>query len=149
MEKSKIITAIVSRLEEELAAIELAAKASREAATHEESRAEDQHDTRGLEASYLAGAQAQRASELKQQISAFRMLSPKTFSAGEAIAPGALVELELSGKRSFYFLVGIAGGPSVRVDGAQILSLRRAPLWVMRYSEGARETGSKLRPKAV
>ncbi|NBU22139.1 hypothetical protein EBS43_12140, partial [bacterium] len=61
IQKSQILASIVQKLNHELQTIELSAQAALEAATHEESKAEDQHDTRGLEASYLARAQASRA----------------------------------------------------------------------------------------
>ena len=60
-DKQAIIDRLVEKLQSEAEALVRAAQAAHEAATHEESRAEDHHDTRGLEASYLAGAQAQRA----------------------------------------------------------------------------------------
>ena len=56
--KQKLIEAILLELESELSVLADAAKAAHLAATHEESVAEDPHDTRGVEASYLAGAQA-------------------------------------------------------------------------------------------
>ena len=55
MNKSKILAAILEKLQSEIDALVRAAKSAHEAATHEESRAEDHHDTRGLEASYSAG----------------------------------------------------------------------------------------------
>jgi transcription elongation GreA/GreB family factor len=120
IEKSKLVDAIVTRLETELAAMTQAAESSRIAATHEESRAEDSHDTRGLEASYLAGAQAGRASELKQLISVFRLMNPRSFSKDERIDVGALIELAQGAKNSFYFLAPTGGGTSVQIEGKTI-----------------------------
>jgi transcription elongation GreA/GreB family factor len=129
MDKQRIIDRVVTRLEEELEGVNRAAESSRQAATHEESRAEDQHDTRGLEASYLASAQGQRVVALKQLITVFRQLKPRPFEPNEPISVGALVELELNGRHSLCFLVGVSGGPAVLVDGKQVqLVTLEAPL---------------------
>jgi transcription elongation GreA/GreB family factor len=117
LNKQKVIDLFIQKLSEELAVIEQAAKAAHEAATHEESKAEDQHDTRGLEASYLAGAQAQRAGELQRQILAFRQISAQPT---ERIAEGALVELDLAGKRSHCIYARVGGGFSVQTEGKTI-----------------------------
>lgn len=127
--KQKIVEQILTHLNEELSRMLEAAKASHEAATHEESRSEDKHDTRGLEASYLAGAQANRAAELKRQISIYRLLPIKEFTSADSIGPGALIELEFNQRRNFYFLVGQGEGMSLRVDGQMIQVITpRAPL---------------------
>jgi transcription elongation GreA/GreB family factor len=118
--KRKVIEQILSKLTQEFEKIDEAARAAHEAATHEESAAEDKHDTRGLEASYLAGAQANRAAELKHLISVFRLFEPREFNSGESVAPGALVELELNGKRSLVLLMTEGGGVSVQCEGRSI-----------------------------
>jgi transcription elongation GreA/GreB family factor len=127
--KQKLIESLVAQLTAELEAMTQAARAAHEAATHEESRAEDQHDTRGLEASYLAGAQAARASELAQTIAYYRALPVAEWGESRPVAPGALVELELGERRTLYFLVAQGGGLTVNVDGARIQVITpRAPL---------------------
>jgi transcription elongation GreA/GreB family factor len=92
--KRKVIEALIGRFESELEAVTLSAKAAHEAATHEESKAEDAHDTRGLEASYLAGAQAARAAELKQVIVEYKALLENTDKAMESVAVGAFVRIQ-------------------------------------------------------
>jgi transcription elongation GreA/GreB family factor len=129
MEKSRIIEKVIEKLEAELAAMLHAAQAAHQAATHEESRAEDPHDTRGLEASYLAGAQASRAADLKQLISLFRLMTPRAFKPTDPVDIGAVIELEQNGKRAFYFLVQAGGGSSVQIDGKTVqLIAPKAPL---------------------
>lgn len=119
----------MTQLESELAVVLRAAEAAREAATHEESKPEDSHDTRGLEASYLAGAQAGRAEELKRLVTVYRHMELREFKEGEPIAPGALVELDLDGRRSHYFLVAEGGGLSVSAGGQKVLVITpQAPL---------------------
>jgi transcription elongation GreA/GreB family factor len=120
LNKQELMNRIIDKLNQELSAITLSAEAAHAAATHEESRAEDKHDTRGLEASYLADAQARRAAELKRLIAGYKFLPLRHFGNKDAIAPGALVELDLNAKRSFYFLVHQGGGISVQLGGKTI-----------------------------
>jgi transcription elongation GreA/GreB family factor len=120
LKKSRLIEEILSKLTQEFEALHEAALAAHEAATHEESLAEDKHDTRGLEASYLAGAQANRAAELKQLIGLFRLFEPREFTPQDAIAPGAVVELEVNGRKSLYFLMIAGGGVSVPFEGRSV-----------------------------
>jgi transcription elongation GreA/GreB family factor len=127
--KQQLIDQLVLRLNEEFSTLVQAAKAAHEAATHEESRAEDAHDTRGLEASYLAGAQAARAAELQKLIAMFRQLPIREFKPGEPIAIGALVELESLGKRSIHLIAPSGGGISVATDEGSVQVITpQAPL---------------------
>lgn len=104
-----------------LAAIVLAANEAREAAIHSESKAEDQYDTRGLEASYLAGAQSRRAGELEQLLNTFRFVDIKEFSSDDVIASTALIELEAEdGTRSLYLMMPLGGGLSVKWNGKTV-----------------------------
>ncbi len=104
-----------------LAAIIQAANEAREAAIHTESKAEDQYDTRGLEASYLAGAQSRRAGELEQLLNTFRFVDIKEFSSNDVIASTALIELEAEdGIRSLYLMMPLGGGLSVKWNGKTV-----------------------------
>ena len=71
MEKSAVLTAILSRLEVELEALTQGARASYAAATDPDSKAENKYDTRTLEASYIARGQAKRVTELQEGVQAF------------------------------------------------------------------------------
>ena len=113
--KSELIRQIMDRLSAELESIEKSAKAAHEAATHEESRSEDSHDTRGIEAGYLAGAQSARAAELKKLLVLFRDLPVRDFAVGEMISVGALVRAALDEKPGWFFLVG-SGAAGMHVE---------------------------------
>ncbi|MFL5814751.1 MAG: GreA/GreB family elongation factor [Bdellovibrionia bacterium] len=131
IDKRQVIELAISRLNGELSALVQAAKAAHEAATHEESRAEDKHDTRGLEASYLAGAQAARATELQKLIMMFRQLQVRDFAPDEPVAIGAIVEIELESnqKRSIHLLTPLGGGIAVSVGGVTVQVITpQAPL---------------------
>ena len=111
-----------SRLPEALLSVATqSALSAHEAATHGENpRPEDQYDTRGLEASYLAGAQSRRAMELEEALALYRHLDLATFTQKTPISSTALVELDCEGKRSFYLLMPLRGGMTVTFEGKQI-----------------------------
>ena len=67
MSKDALIAAVLVRLEEDLKVAQDAARAARDAATHEESVAENKYDTFGLESAYLAEGQAKRVREIEQR----------------------------------------------------------------------------------
>jgi len=121
MNKRAIIQKITAKLVGELELYFRAAQFSRAEATHESNKAENKYDTRGLEASYLARGQSKQAAELEAAIAEFDKLGVKKFAPGDAIALGALVELEHGGESSFYFLGPRAGGTEVLHDKKEIL----------------------------
>jgi hypothetical protein len=120
VDKKALVEKIIEKLEAERTALASAARSTYEAATHEESEAEDQYDTRGLEASYLAGAQAKRVAELEQFILMLRFLDVKNFGEDTPISSTALVELDHEGKISWCFLLPSGGGMTLDFDGIQI-----------------------------
>ena len=134
MNKRRIVELLIERLQAELDGVTRAAQAAHEAATHESAKPENQYDTRGLEASYLAGAQAQRVTEISALISAYRLMPLPEPGPRDPIEPGMLVELELElgnarpsssskGRRSYYLLMPRGGGISIQIDGCSVLAL--------------------------
>lgn len=123
MDKQTILDAIIAALTSELENLSNAAREARDYATDEESRAEDRHDTRAIEASYLADGQERAALETSEALAAYRNLNVRRFAAGEPIALTALVELEPSegGSRELYFLGPSRGGLTVTLDDREIL----------------------------
>ena len=110
MDKRKLLDILAEQIASDLAVLSQAAQAAYEAATHAESKAEDQYDTRGLEASYLAATQAKRTAELKDQLDLYRFVDIKDFDKKTPIASTAVVELESEGKRTLYLLMPTGGG---------------------------------------
>ena len=121
MNKRALVKKIVAKLTDELGIYFRAAQASRAEATHEQSKAENKYDTRGLEASYLARGQSRQAAELEAAIADFEKLKARQFTNGDGIDVGALVELEADGEKSFYFIGPRAGGTEVEQDKQEIL----------------------------
>lgn len=120
IDKTKLLQEICSQLEKDLEILKAAALATYEAATGEESKAENEYDTRGLEASYLAGAQAKRVQEIEEQLTIYKYLEVKTFNKVTPIAATALIEAEVEGKTTILFLLPKGGGLSLVFNGHRI-----------------------------
>jgi transcription elongation GreA/GreB family factor len=119
--KRNIIKKITAKLAGELEVYFRAAQFARAEATHEQNKAENKYDTRGLEASYLARGQSRQAAELEAAIVEFEKLDPRPLADGAAIGLGALVELEHGGEFTIYFLGPRAGGTEIVHDKKEIL----------------------------
>ena len=74
MNKRALIKKIIAQLTAELEVYFRAAHAAHAEATHEQNKAENKYDTRGLEASYLARGQSRQAMETQAAIAAFEKL---------------------------------------------------------------------------
>jgi hypothetical protein len=120
MNKRALIDALVSELGKSAAVVTKAAYEAHEAATHEESRSENDKDTRGLEAAYLAGAQAERARDLEHTARTIAAIPLRPFGPDTPITAGALIELELDGARHFYFLAPLGGGLRASIDDVDV-----------------------------
>src|SRR5512147_503014 len=115
MNKRDLVNRLKAELEREIQILERAARSAHEAATHEESRPENDKDTRAVEAAYLAGAQADRARDLERARSALSFLPLRSFREEDPIAAAALIEVDLDGKRCHYFLAPQGGGLRVEL----------------------------------
>lgn len=118
--KQQIISKIIEDFESELVVMAKAAQEAREAATHEESVAEDKYDTRGLEASYLAGAQARRVAELQWIIHSYRNLELLEFTSKSCVEITALVEVSFQSEKRLFFLAPKGGGILIDVDSIKV-----------------------------
>lgn len=120
MNKQHIFEQFKTELEKNLKLAVQAAQNTYQDATHEDSKAENKYDTRGLEASYLAGAQAKRVTELKEALTIITILKLRNFSEDTPIAITALVELQSSEKTMWIFLVPKGGGQNISFEGHTI-----------------------------
>jgi hypothetical protein len=80
MNRAEIFKQVVLQLKEDHESLVRSAVEARDAATHIENKSEGKYDTRGLEASYLAGGQAKRAAELEEAIFYYEHLDAKTLT---------------------------------------------------------------------
>ena len=120
MNKQAVLEKILHQLRAELALFTTTARATHAEATHDENKAEDKYDTRGLEASYLAMGQLKQAEEAQLAVQTFEALTVRAFGAGDAISLGALVVIEGQG-RNCYFIGPRAGGTEVKLNGQTVL----------------------------
>ena len=126
MEKARVLSALKARLEQDLAVAVEAQRRTQSGATHEESKPENDKDTRALESSYLARGQAQRVVELTNALSTASALELRVFEPATPIAVSALVELDDGERTSFYFLSPVGGGLTLDVDGVEVRVLTPA-----------------------
>lgn len=129
MDKRAILSTFLEQISAEIARATGAANRTRDDATHEEARPENDKDTRALETSYLARGQAQRVVELEQAERQVRFMTLRDFGPEDAIDVSALVEVESDGVSTWYLISPAAGGHSVAYAGVTIdLLTPQAPL---------------------
>lgn len=110
MNKEALRDQIITRLKADHALQLQAAKTAHAAATHDENIPDNKYATLGLEASYLAQGQANRAQEILQAIQVFQQLALQDFSANSVIRLTAVVQLEDDEGRSRSVFIGPAAG---------------------------------------
>lgn len=119
LSKKTLKAELVQTLEATLATLEAAHADTREAATHEEAKPENDKDTRALEQSYLARGQAMRIEALKAGLAAVGTMS---LAVTEVARAGALLALEdEDGETVRYFLAPEGGGTKLK-GGVQVVT---------------------------
>lgn len=94
-----------------LSALEHAHASTREGATHDEAKPENDKDTRALEQSYLARGQAARITSLREGIAAVEAMQ---LAEGDVGRVGALIEAEEDDNAVAFFLSPEGGGIKLR-----------------------------------
>ncbi len=121
--KSELLQMIVSQKEEKLDLLVKAAFEAKEFSTNEESKAENKYDTRGLEASYLASGQVQRAKKLQEEIYLLKKVNLEPYPEESSIGIGALVELLVDETQKKILFVLPSGGEEVSFSGLKVQSV--------------------------
>ena len=130
MTKQEALKQLTAKLRQQLSFMMEAAKNTHKAATGEESKQEGKYDTRGLEASYLAGAQAQQTKKLTESLHIFESWIIEGSSDNQHVIPGSLVEIEHKETISYYLLTPSAGGMSIDYEMGTLTTLSpEAPLY--------------------
>ena len=119
--KKQILDELIRRAREELIGLEESAKSNLDFATDQEFKAESKYDTRALEASYLASAEAKRVEELKLEIQILEEVDVDASKKYGEISIGALVELLHQDQKRFYFLIPTAGGTVIKVNEQAVM----------------------------
>jgi len=147
MEKAEVIRLVRAYLAEQHARAVAAVAGAREAATGDDTRAENKYDTRGLEASYLAAGQAELVEELEWALGKFDAVSFAAIPSGGEIAPGALVLVQTDLGRAAYLLAPAGGGAEVVVPGGATVTVL-GPEAPLRHQLLGRVAGASLeRPR--
>jgi len=122
MNKQTLIQAILSQLNNELTHALEAAEEAHKGATHDQSKAETQYDTLGLEHAYLAEGQAKRIASLKEQITMLNNMALKEFTDDDPIYMSAIVHLinQQTHQPLIVFIAPCAGGTHIQHEGQQI-----------------------------
>lgn len=120
MDKRRIIVKLIELTRQNLQSAYDSAQSTYDIATNEESKPENKYDTRGLEASYLAGAQAERVADIKSTLTVYENISIKNFDNDSKIALTALVELTAQNKTSLVLLMPKGGGQVISFENCQI-----------------------------
>ena len=120
MNKTLLIKKLIELTKSNLQVAYDAAQSTYDIATNEESKAENKYDTRGLEASYLAGAQAERVADIKATLASYENLNIRSFTDESKIALTALVEISGNGKNSLVLLMPNGGGQNIEFENQQI-----------------------------
>ena len=119
MNKELVLNKIIALLTENLKILTEAARTAHAAATHEECLPDNKYDTTGLEASYVAQGQANRAQEIRHALETYKALVGKPFDEETPIRLTALVYLEdKNGNCRKVFLGPEAGGLKL-IDGEE------------------------------
>ena len=122
-DKNKLAEALRERVARELQTLRESQQAAQDGAIHEETRQEDPKDTRAIEAQYVARGLAERVEELQRTVAILAHMQLDTFGSDDPIDVSAVVGLKDGDGEKIYFLVPVAGGESLEVDGSVVQTL--------------------------
>ncbi len=126
--KEAVIEALVASLERQIEGARTLITHAQQSATHEEARAEDKYDTRGLEMSYVAAGASDRIEELRKVLSQYHFWQPPVADP-EAIRPGALVALAADDDQMTVFVAPFGSGERLEAAGESVhVVTLKAPL---------------------
>lgn len=120
MNKTRFFNALLETLREEVKSALNASKDAAEYATNEESRADSQWDTQGLEASYLAAGQAGQARQWAEAIEELQSEREDLLKPNDRVSLGALFHCELAGSEEVFFFAGVAGGQTISMENMDV-----------------------------
>ena len=120
IDKAALLQKIQDELQSQFEVLKAAALKTYEDATHEESKPENEYDTRGLEASYLAGAQGKRLAEIEEVFAMYKFLKLRDLKDSDPIQLSAVIEVKHNDKTLHIFLVPKGGGMTIAHEGLNI-----------------------------
>lgn len=132
IDKSMLLAKLVAELRAELEQALRAQRTTQEGATHEESRPENDKDTRALESTYLARGLSERVVALENGVAAVTALKPRVFTEEDPVALGAVVAVEFEGVQgpaACYYVSAAGAGRKFELQGITIQTLTpKSPL---------------------
>ena len=120
MDKSHFFQCLLATIREELLHAVNASKDAAEYATNEESRAESQWDTQGLEASYLAAGQATKARQWADAVEELQSEREDLLKPNQQVSLGALFSCDFGEGIEWFFFSCTAGGQIISIDGLEV-----------------------------
>jgi hypothetical protein len=109
IDKPTVLAALLAQLRDDLIRLEHITQMALDEATGDESRPENQYDTRSVESSYLARGQGERVLSLRRLVSFVGTLDPCTSAVDAPLGLWGLAEL-LGPEGTVWFLLAPAGG---------------------------------------
>ena len=113
-QKKNLIAQIESELQTQLSTLKSAALESHKSSTSEESKAEGKYDTRGLEASYLAEAQAEQVTLLEEQLGRLKLMEIP--EEPDSVLLGSLVLVAGEEDELGYFILPVGAGKHIEME---------------------------------
>jgi len=122
--RSEIKTELLRQLNEQRSILAKAVQEAADATTHSEAKQEGKYDTRAIEASYLASAQADRLAELDQRILTLDNLDTSGDKSTDIVKISSLIYVKDDDERCKWYMVlpGVAG-VSVQIESTTIMIL--------------------------
>lgn len=120
LNKEQVLKRVIEELEAEVTHATQAAKTAANDATGEESRPENEYDTRALEASYVARGQAKRVAYLKEILHDIKLIPLRYFRNSDKVGITSLVQMQHEAKKLLAFVLPKGGGFFVEVSGEKI-----------------------------
>lgn len=116
--KRSLVDLTIKKLKEDLSQAMAAAEEAHKGATHEQSKAETQYDTLGLEHAYLAEGQSRRIEQIKMDLMTLENWTIPCFEEDDEIYQGALLQLQNQASQQLMsvFLVPAGGGHQITLN---------------------------------
>ena len=123
IDKAQLRERLLAHVRDELEAVTQSHRSTTRGATHEESRPENDKDTRALESTYLARGLAMRVAQLTEDLARLERFAVRAFSHEQPLALAALVRIDDEGTERVYFLAPAGAGTKLEHDGLSIIVL--------------------------
>lgn len=117
--KHDLIQHVISTLRHDLEVLRKAAMETHKDSTGENNKAEGKYDTRGLEASYLAEAQATKVLQLEESIRKLEQTPSSDIDDSAPISLGALILVGTDQDEYGYMMLPAGGGITLHSQGLE------------------------------